>query len=132
MIQMPLPKAPPPPPSDRFEGISDDAIPFLRKIEEYTRHRFERPKLLLEALQFPSSKLRWDADKDCTELQAVGGCVTSLVAAAGEYTIGNLEKPEGMSCFCPRILLLEDRHTKVAPTPRPQSHGKAARLRLAR
>ena len=51
--------------------------------------------LLLEALQFPGSVVRWDDSKDNTGLRLLGHAVICLVAAAGQYELGGLRDPRG-------------------------------------
>lgn len=79
----------------RFEGIDSIAMIVLNGIEDKLSYNFRMPMLLLEALQFPGSVVRWDDSKDNTGLRLLGHAVICLAAAAGEYELGGLRDPRG-------------------------------------
>ena len=80
---------------NRFEGINSVAITVIQGIEVALSYNFRMPMLLLEALQFPGSVVRWNDSKDNTELRLLGNAVICLAAAAGEYELGGLRDHYG-------------------------------------
>ena len=82
--------------SDRFGSIDGQVKTELMNIEEHVSHRFGNPTLLLEALQFPGSPVRWNYFKDSTGLRTVGNYVMCLAAAEGEYRYSGLTDPGGI------------------------------------
>lgn len=83
---------------DRFEGIDGQVKTELMHIEGRMPYTFRKPMLLLEALQFPGSHVRWSDSKDNKGLRAVGEFVIGLAAAAGEYRHSGLTDPRGTYC----------------------------------
>lgn len=81
---------------DRFEGIDGPVKTVLMNVEKHASYSFRSPMLLLEALQFPGSFVRWNDSKDNRGLRVVGEYVIGLAAAAREYRHSGLSDPRGI------------------------------------